>query len=96
MRRCSFVNAGLARSSSADCSARPSRQRSGLVRSETLVRDFRSFIDVALWRDAKDFHEQVAKYYNDTRPMRPSRCIAEGGGRRKQGLASRPFPHADR
>ena len=33
--------------------------------------NFKSFVNVALWRDAKDFHEQVARHYNDARPMRP-------------------------
>jgi len=35
------------------------------------LEDFKSFVNVALWRSAKDFHDQVAKHYNDTRPMRP-------------------------
>ena len=32
--------------------------------------NFKSFVNVALWRDAKDFHEQIAKNYNDQNPMR--------------------------
>jgi hypothetical protein len=33
--------------------------------------DFKSFVNVAVWRDAKDFHEQIARHYNDTRAMLP-------------------------
>ena len=33
--------------------------------------DFKSFVNVAVWRDAEDFHEQVARHYNDDRPMLP-------------------------
>lgn len=45
--------------------------------------DHRSFVNVALWREAKDFHEQIAKHYNDKRPMlsfekyRRRRVVAE-------------------
>jgi hypothetical protein len=33
--------------------------------------DFRSFVNVALWRDAEDFQEQIARHYNDKREMLP-------------------------
>jgi hypothetical protein len=45
--------------------------------------DHRSFVNVAIWRDAKDFQEQIAKHYNDKRPMlafekyRRRRVVAE-------------------
>jgi hypothetical protein len=47
------------------------------------IGDFKSYVNVAIWRDAKDFHEQIAKHYNDKRPMllfekyRRRRVVAE-------------------
>ncbi len=60
--------------------------------------DFKSFVNVALWRDAKDFHEQVAKNYNDNNPMRPyekyrrRRVVAETVAWR---IGQFPLPNAD-
>ena len=45
--------------------------------------DHKSYVNVALWRAATDFHEQVARHYNDARPMlsfekyRRRRVVAE-------------------
>jgi hypothetical protein len=33
--------------------------------------DHKSYVTVGLWRDAVDFAEQIAKYFNDDRPLLP-------------------------
>ena len=60
--------------------------------------DHRSFVNVAIWRDAKDFHEQVAKHYNDKRKMldfekyRRRRVVAESADWR---IGNLPLPKAN-
>ena len=60
--------------------------------------DHRSFVNVAIWRDAKDFHQQIAKHYNDKRPMldfekyRRRRVVAESADWR---IGKFPLPVAD-
>jgi hypothetical protein len=47
--------------------------------------DHKSFVNVALWREAKDFDEQIARHYNDKKEMksfekyRRRRVVAEAG-----------------
>jgi hypothetical protein len=33
--------------------------------------DFKSYVTVGLWRDADAFKDQIAKYFNDSKPMEP-------------------------
>jgi Antibiotic biosynthesis monooxygenase len=60
--------------------------------------DCRSFVNVAVWRDAQDFHDQIAKHYNDKRPMLPfekyrrRRLVAESGDWR---IGKYPLPNSD-
>jgi hypothetical protein len=55
-------------------------------------------VNVALWRDAKDFQEQIARHYNDKRPMlafekyRRRRVVAESNDWR---IGKFPLPGSD-
>ena len=60
--------------------------------------DFKSYVNVALWRSAKDFHEQVAHLYNDKAEMksfekyRRRRVVAESSDWR---IGKFPLPEGD-
>jgi hypothetical protein len=60
--------------------------------------DFKSYVNVAFWRSAKDFHEQVAHLYNDKAEMmsfekyRRRRVVAESSDWR---IGKFPLPEGD-
>ena len=60
--------------------------------------DFKSYVNVAFWRDAKDFHEQVAHLYNDKLEMksfekyRRRRVVADS---RDWRIGNFPLPKGD-